>query len=134
MGGARPGQRGHPDLVFPLLSSKETPGPYPDSGPGSTPLEVTVPRIAIDVIGCVVIASGVIGASVQFARLGSRRAARIPQVISARSGVRVRWALLTAALGIWLLIGGWAAVSVPLAIIAWELAVQVTAQVKRVHT
>lgn len=87
-----------------------------------------MPQLAIDLIGSVVIAVGVIGAGIQFTRLGGRRMAR---VASAPAGAVVRLALLTAAVGLWLLIGGWTAVAVMYAIIAWELTVQVAAQVSR---
>jgi hypothetical protein len=91
-------------------------------------LEVTVPRIWIDVIGAVLITVSVINASMQFTRLRNRHGPRASQVVlSAPAGIGVRVALGSAASGVWLLVGGWAFVGVMLAIIAWELAVQVTA-------
>jgi len=86
-----------------------------------------VPRILIDVIGAVLITVSVINARMQFTRLRSRRGSRVSQVLSSPAGIGIRVALGSAISGIWLLTGGWALVSVMLAIIAWELAVQVTA-------
>ena len=94
------------------------------------PLEVAVPRILVDVIGSVLIAVTAVNAGMQFARLRRRHHA-VSQVVSAPAGRPVRLALLAAALGVWLLIGGWAIVGVMWAIIAWELIVDMTALVGR---
>jgi hypothetical protein len=90
-------------------------------------------RVLFDVIGSVCVAAGIIGLAVQFARLSSSRGSKVSQVISASAGWPARQGLLTAAVGAWVLIGGWAAVSVPVAVIAWELTVQAVAMVRRGH-
>jgi len=79
----------------------------------------------------VLVTVSAINAGMQFARLSSRRASRVSQVMSAPAGFPVRLALLSAAVGLWLLIGGWAVDGVMLAIIAWEFTVQLTARVTR---
>jgi hypothetical protein len=91
-------------------------------------LEVTVPRIWIDVIGAVLIIVSVINARMQFARLRSHHGSRASQIaLSGPAGIGIRLALGTAAGGIWLLFGGgWAVAGVMLAVIAWEIIVQVT--------
>jgi hypothetical protein len=87
-----------------------------------------VPRVLIDVIGAVLIAGSAINASVQFARLRNRHGSRASQIVlSAPAGIGVRVALAGVASGISVLVGGWAFVGVMLAIIAWEIIVQVTA-------
>jgi hypothetical protein len=91
-------------------------------------LEVTVPRILIDVIGAVLITVSVINARMQFTRLRNHHGSRASQIaLSAPAGIGVRVALGSAVGGIWLLFGGgWAVAGVMLAIIAWEIIVQVT--------
>jgi hypothetical protein len=92
---------------------------------------VTV-SVLFDALGSVALLSGAVTASGQFALLKRRRAAsRVRQVISAPAGYLVRLGLLIAEWGALVLTRALAAVSVMLALIAWELTVQVTAQVRR---
>jgi hypothetical protein len=88
------------------------------------------------VIGCVLILVSPYNARMMFVRLGKRRSTRIRKFMFAPAGFPVRSALLLITIGVWNLTAGWPVAEWPVAgvevaIITWELAVEVTALVRR---
>lgn len=79
-------------------------------------------------IASAAVAGGLVIGSLQNRRL---RGNRTRQVLTAPVGWRVRLNLFLVASGVWALTNVWAVVAVPAAIIAWELAVRVTARASR---
>jgi hypothetical protein len=81
-----------------------------------------------DITALVACVAGAGGAVVQFIYLGHGRARK---VMMAPAGIFVRIALLVATSGLQLTGGPWAYIAAAWAIIAWEIAVQATARVRR---
>jgi hypothetical protein len=81
------------------------------------------------VIGSAAVCVGAVIGILQYRRL---RGDRIRQVITAPSGWPVRYNVFVVAGGVWTLTGMWTVVALPAAVVAWELAVQVTARIGRV--
>jgi hypothetical protein len=84
--------------------------------------------VADDVIASLAVAGGVVIGSLQYRRL---RGSRARQVITAPAAWPVRLNVFLVASGVWTLTNTWAVVALPAAVIAWELAVQVTARIRR---
>jgi hypothetical protein len=78
-------------------------------------------------IASAAVAGGLVIGSLEYRRL---RGSRDRQVITAPAGWRVRLNVFLVAAGVWTLTNMWAVVAFPAAIIAWELTVRVTAQVR----
>jgi hypothetical protein len=90
-----------------------------------------MPDLISVVTGSVAVAVGVLTGAGQYRRLSTRPASRLQQVLKAPAGKYVRLGLVVAAAGATQLTSGWASVA-PMAfvfaVVAWEIAVRVTAR------
>ena len=87
--------------------------------------------VVYEAIGGVVLAGGALTAAGHYARLSTRRTSRLRQVATAPAGRFVRTSLGTAMTGLWLLTDTWVAVGLLTAVVAWELAVDGRALLRR---
>jgi hypothetical protein len=85
----------------------------------------------MEVLHYVLAAAPIVISIVVVSLLVRRRRYRLSQVITAPAAIPVRLSLVVAVGGLAMLTGAWPLLFVQSAIIAWELAVQVTARVRR---